>query len=110
MNLKLLHWKPALDSITWQSGYSVHAEGVGHEFINDIYSLYRDPQSPDEFPIQNDDETKYWEMGFFTPDKPNDRSKYFIMVNRRCVPELNQTGDVRNLKDQIRFNSACRLQ
>jgi hypothetical protein len=103
LNIKIEHWKPALDSITWQSGYSAHAEGVGHEFISDIYSLYRDPQSPDVFPIQNDDETKYWEMGFFTSDKVNDRSKYFIMVNRRCVPDLNQTGDLRNLR--IKFDS-----
>jgi hypothetical protein len=103
MNAKLKRWKPVLDSLNWQSGYSVHAEGVGHEFINDIYSLYRDPQSPDEFPIQNDDTTKYWEMGFFNPDAANSRSKYFIMVNRRCVPDLNQTGDLRNLR--IKFDS-----
>jgi hypothetical protein len=101
MNLKLLHWKPTLDSITWQSGYSVHNESANHEYISDIRSIQRDPAPPHEFVL--DDMTKYWEMGFFTPDKPNDRSKYFIMVNRRCVPDINQTGDVRNLK--IKFDS-----
>jgi hypothetical protein len=101
MNLKLLHWKPTLDSITWQSGYSVHNESANHEYISDIRSIRRDPAPPHEFVL--DDGTKYWEMGFFTPDKPNDRSKYFIMVNRRCVPDINQTGDVRQLK--IKFDS-----
>jgi hypothetical protein len=49
-------------------------------------------------------------MGFFNPDfnnpavSTNDKSKYFIMVNRRCVPEINNNGDLRQLK--IKFDSA----
>lgn len=50
--------------------------------------------------------TKYWEMGFFYPDytSTNDKSKYFMMVNKRCVPDMiDKEGDVRQLK--IEFDS-----
>ena len=50
-------------------------------------------------------------MGFFVPDFLNptvdqyDKSKYFMMVNRRCVPDTpsNGHGDLRQLK--IKFDS-----
>ena len=50
-------------------------------------------------------------MGFFVPDFRNptvdqyDKSKYFMMVNRRCVPDTpsNGHGDLRQLK--IKFDS-----
>ena len=44
-------------------------------------------------------------MGFFYPDylDANDKSKYFMMVNKRCVPDINDDGDLRQLK--IKFNS-----
>ena len=110
MNLKILHWKPALDRIKWDSGYSVHYEGATHNFISDIKSIYYDAVPPCAFSSGNNDPVKYWEMGFFNPDfenpdvSANDKSKYFIMVNRRCVPNENNQGDLRQLK--IKFNSS----
>ncbi|HAY35171.1 MAG TPA: hypothetical protein DCY06_13660, partial [Bacteroidetes bacterium] len=109
MNIKIEHWKPTLDEISWQEGFSIHSEGSDHNYISDIKSIYRDSQSPYDFNSNNEDQTKYWEMGFFEPDfdnpnvSINDKSKYFLMVNRRCFPEMNFDGDIRKLK--IKFNS-----
>ncbi|MBL8008863.1 MAG: hypothetical protein JNJ56_15180, partial [Ignavibacteria bacterium] len=103
MNLKILHWKPTLDNISWQNGYSIHSEGANYNFISEIKSIYRDPSSPYAFTITNEDAVKYWEMGFFNPDDATDKSKYFIMVNRRCVPDVNNDGDLRGLR--IKFDS-----
>lgn len=80
MNLKLLNWKPTLDAITWQSGWSVHSENANHEFITDIQSI--DPEMTSQNPCTNDYQTsglpygpwldcpdeRYWEMGFFFPN------------------------------------------
>ena len=111
MNLKILHWKPTLDKIKWQEGYSIHSEGANHNFISQIKSIYRDPSSPYSFSPTNEDAIKFWEMGFFDPDFTNpdvssdDKSKYFIMVNRRCVPDSPNvgTGDLRQLKIKLDF-------
>ncbi len=70
-------------------------------------SIYRDPQSPYDFSPSNNDATKYWEIGFFFPDylSTNDKRKYFMMVNKRCVPEIIEgDGDIRQLK--VKFNSS----
>jgi hypothetical protein len=107
MNLKILHWKATLDKVQWESGYSVHYDSAAHNFISDIRSIFRDTQSPYDFSSENNDPVKYWEMGFFNPDfnnpdvDANDKSKYFMMVNRRCVPEINFDGDLRQLKMKI---------
>lgn len=104
MNLKIEHWKPTLDEIHWLSGWSVHKDSASHEYISNIKSIYRNPSSPYAFSSVNEDGTKYWEEGFYNPDNSNDKSKYFIMVNRRCVPEsYNGAGDIRQLK--IKFDS-----
>ncbi|MBS1517223.1 MAG: right-handed parallel beta-helix repeat-containing protein, partial [Bacteroidetes bacterium] len=113
MNLKIEHWKPTLDKINWTSGWSVHKEGATHEFISDIKSLIvrPGPQTPCFEDNINYDctEERYWEMGFFNPDINNptvsttDKSKYFMMVNRRCVPDENNEGDLRSLR--IKFDS-----
>ena len=109
VNRKILIWKPELDKINWQAGNSVHTEGADNEFISDIKSIKRNPSFgyTDDPPCTYCDETneRYWEMGFFTPDSLNDRSKYFIMVNRRCVPDTPNygQGDLRQLN--IKFNS-----
>ncbi|MCB0727214.1 MAG: T9SS type A sorting domain-containing protein, partial [Ignavibacteriae bacterium] len=115
MNKTILNWKPTLDKITWTSGYSVHSETATHEFIYDIKSIKRDPyheyieDSPCTFCDAPNE--RYWEMGFFEPDfdyptvSSTDKSKYFLMVNRRCVPDTPTSGqgDFRSLR--IKFDS-----
>jgi len=114
LNKKILNWKPTLDVIKFDNGYSVHSEGSNHNFISDIKSIRRNESysytenSPCTY--CDTDNQRYWEMGFFNPDfnnsnvSENDKSKYFIMVNRRCVPDVNNVGDFRQLK--IKFNSS----
>jgi hypothetical protein len=116
MNLKIEKWKPFLDVLTWNSGWSVHSEGPAHGFITDIMSV--DPEmSGQNSTCTNDYQTsgytsapymdcpdeRYWEMGFF--DHPSG-DKYFMMVNRRCIPAFDGTpgnlGDARALR--IKFN------
>jgi hypothetical protein len=98
LNSKINKWIPVLDTITWQSGYSIHSEGDSKEYIAGIKSMLRNQSG--------EDSVKYWEIGFFTPNNQTDRSKYFLMVNRRCAPEIEgiNKGDLRFLK--IKFNSS----
>jgi len=105
VNAKILGWKQTLNAAVWQSGYSVHSEGSGHEYISDIQSIYRDPFDLSYIPI-NQDEIKYWEMGFYN-NSSNANTKYFLMANRRCIPEIplnSGAGDLRQLK--IKFNGS----
>ncbi|MBS1552987.1 MAG: hypothetical protein JST15_13055 [Bacteroidetes bacterium] len=115
MNRKIKNWIPTLDQTKWKSGYSIHSETATHEFIHDIKSLKRDPynQYIEDSPCTYCDaqNQRYWEMGFFDPDFNNlsvssiDKSKYFLMVNRRCVPDTPASGqgDFRGLS--IKFDS-----
>jgi hypothetical protein len=113
MNKKILSWKPYLDAVRFDSGYSVHHEGANHKYINNIISI--DPGNSEvnncaEFNNPGEDcpRERYWEMGFFYPDpaqasNANDKSKYFLMVNRRCVPKGGgYAGDYRRLKIQFK--------
>lgn len=77
---KIKTWGPVLVNSTSTSGFSVAIEGANHEYINDIQSAYK---TLPEGSVQSD-WTRYWEMGFFTTNESN--TKYFMMVNRRCVP------------------------
>jgi len=113
MNSKIEAWKYYLDRTQWTGGYSVHNEGSNNEFI--YYIRTRDPDKTGTNPCINPPieslpggwydcpEHTYWEMGFFEPNStllPNDNSRYFIMVNRRCIPydETDTTiGDDREL-------------
>ncbi|MBK8983430.1 MAG: hypothetical protein IPM38_14185, partial [Ignavibacteria bacterium] len=111
-NSKLLHWKSTLDKIKWLKGYSTYVDWSDFEYIKDIKSIYRNSSSPYAFDTSNLDNpnNKFWEAGFFEPDpnilsNSNDKSKYFIMVNRRTVPETTPgVGHLRQLK--IQFNSS----
>ncbi|MBS1552985.1 MAG: T9SS type A sorting domain-containing protein [Bacteroidetes bacterium] len=107
MNIKIEHWKSTLDNINWVEGWSVHKDSASHFYISDIKSIRRNPSFgyTDDPPYAYCDGTneRYWEMGFFNPDDATDKGKYFIMVNRRCVPDLNNQGDFRELK--IKFDS-----
>jgi hypothetical protein len=106
MNKVFLNWKPTLDAINWVEGFSTHTEGTNHNFISDIKSIHRNPSfifTDDEY-CTNCDYTKYWEMAFFNPITTGENSKYLLMVNRRCAPEITEgSGDLRNL--YIKFNS-----
>jgi hypothetical protein len=107
MNKVFMNWKPTLDAINWVEGFSTHTEGTNHNFVSDIKSIHRNPSnifSDDEY-CTNCDYTKYWEMAFFNPILESDQSKYLLMVNRRCAPEITEgSGDLRNL--YIKFNPA----
>jgi len=106
LNEKIHIWGPLLANSNNTQGFSVNRDGPDQNFISDIMSIFRDPQSPYGFSPSNNDVTKYWEMGFFYPDylSTNDKSKYFMMVNKRCVPDMiDKEGDVRQLK--IKFDS-----
>lgn len=99
---KLRIWGPVFMASNNTQGYSVSREGANHNYILDIRSIYRDPL---DLSFRNDDAVKYWEMGFFAAAAPqNDYSKYFMFVNRRCVPETSPgIGDIRQLK--IKFDA-----
>ncbi|MBN8584960.1 MAG: right-handed parallel beta-helix repeat-containing protein [Ignavibacteria bacterium] len=107
MNSKILNLKPTLDAISWNSAYSVHSEGANHGYIQDIMSILpgingQNPCVEDNpnGPYMDCREERFWEMGFY-----NDvgSAKYFIMVNRRCIPAGGSyTGDNRVLR--VKFN------
>jgi hypothetical protein len=102
MNKKIANWKPVLDKIYWLEGVSTHHDALVR-YIGDIKSYYRTPAPGYELSPSYEDSVKYWELGFFEPAE-NDNSKYFIAVNRRCIPETNPgTGDLRAL--QILFKA-----
>ena len=114
MNAKIAKWKPTLDNITWSSGWSVHSEGSNHEFIENFVSIV--PHLSGQNPCVTDGpglgefadcpEESYWEMGFFGAPASERNTKYFMLVNRRCVPEdaSHFTPDNRFVK--IKFNTA----
>jgi len=105
MNGKIKNWIPVLENTSWSDGFTVNQNGAGHYYINDIKSIYRNSTHPYSFNESNLDPVKYWEEGFFAPKDQNDKGKYFLMVNRRCVPESQiGTGSIRWLK--IRFNAS----
>lgn len=101
MSKKIKNWKPVLDKINWREGYSTHSEGAEYNFVSDIESMYRNVSGE----YATDDGDKYWEMGFFNPIDGNDKTNFFMMVNRRCVPETSAgAGDLRELR--VKFNGA----
>ncbi|MCI0448273.1 MAG: hypothetical protein L0Y79_00620 [Chlorobi bacterium] len=100
MNKKIIRWKPTLDAVEWISGWSVHSEGANHRYISDIKSIKMNNTLD---PVQQ----RFWELGFFEPILQSSPAKYFIMVNRRCIPEIppnSGNGDLRRLK--IKFNGS----
>ena len=113
MNAKLMLWKPWLDRIKWQAGYSIHYEPTSAftRYISNIKSLQVYPDNQDKFIIGGDSDIaaeKFWEIGYFDPDasqsiNANDHSKYFLLSNRRCFPTKgNHPEGVRGV--QIKFN------
>jgi hypothetical protein len=111
MNGKILNWLPVLENTNWVEGFSVHNQGANHYYINDIRSkapLINGYNPCADYGGQSEyfdcTEERYWEQGFFSPENTADKSLYFMMVNRRCVPQTQPgTGDVRTLR--IKFNN-----
>jgi len=106
---KVKTWGPVLYNSTNTQGFSVHSQGADHGFITNILSI--DPHRNDYNPCPNDgpsgpyydcDQERFWEMGFFNTSEPS--TKYFMMVNRRCVPAGGDfPGDDRVLR--IKFDA-----
>ncbi len=107
-NAKILSWKPILDNSTWAGGYSIHSESADafKDYIDDIKSIKRDPSSPYGYSSQIEDASneRYWELGFYDPLLDGNFTRYFMMVNRRCVPDVSNAGDFRQLK--IKFDGS----
>jgi hypothetical protein len=109
-NEKIKLIKPTLDIIKWDTSFCIKSEvSAQKKYIDDIKSVPLDPF--EVFDLQNEDTEKYWDVGFFNPDpsvpsNQGDHSKYFLMVNRRCIPKYPHpySGDVRQLR--IKFNGA----
>lgn len=108
LNQKILNWKPVLDKLSWIEGISFFRPGQNRHFIADIKSYFRNDAWSFDERGEFEDSTEYWDFGFFEPDRSiplndNDINKYFIAVNRRCIPEsIPGVGDLRNLR--IKFN------
>ena len=87
--------------------HSEYNSGAFSSYIADIQSIYRDINSPYDFNPVNEDASnqRYWELGFFDPLLDGNFTKYFMFVNRRCVPETSPgVGDLRQLK--VKFNGS----
>jgi len=114
MNAKIERWKPTLDNITWSGGWSVHSEGSNHEFIENFVSIV--PHLSGQNPCVTDGpglgefadcpEESYWEMGFFDAPANERNTIYFMLVNRRCVPENDTHFTPDNRFVKIKFNAA----
>jgi hypothetical protein len=103
MNAKLLKWKDVLENSVPVRSFSIHNEGENHYFIGGMKSYYRNQNPPYAFAESNPDDVKYWEAGFFNPLDVSDKSRYVLIVNRRCIPEVRTgAGDIRMLK--LKFN------
>ena len=91
--------------------YACSGCNLPYSYISDIKSIYRSSSNnftDDEACTYCDrTESRYWEIGFFNPpaSQPDDKSRYFLVLNKRTYPEINNDGDTRLLK--IRFNPSA---
>jgi hypothetical protein len=93
-------WGPIAANSTNTVGYSVHRDDANHKFLSDLMSIA--PNISGTSPCSEDfpngfidcEEERYWELGFFEPNylQTNDQSKYFMLVNRRCIPVAGSNG------------------
>jgi hypothetical protein len=83
------------------------AWGLPYSYIQGIKSYPYD-KSTGKYNENNPDpaEKSYWEIGFFNPraSEPNGKSKYFLVVNKRCATGDKETGDYRLLKIKFDFS------
>ena len=78
-----------------------------HKYITGLKSYFRNESAPYNFyPINEDPANKtYWEIGFFE-NQSEPLSKYFLVLNKRCVPEFPVGfGDVRQAKLILNSNN-----
>ena len=79
--------------------------GLPFSYIQEIKSYPYD-KAAGKYNENNPDpaDKSYWEIGFFNPrpSEQNNKSKYFLVVNKRCGPGERENGDYRLLK--IRFD------
>ena len=71
-----------------------------YKLIAGLKSYYRNTSNPFEFSLSNEDpaDKAYWEIGFFNKSSEPD-SKYLLILNKRCVPEITTgAGDLREVK------------
>ncbi len=112
---KMKTWGPILYNSTNTSGFSVSTRGVGDKYISDIISINPHLAGPNN--CLNDNglsqqyadfvecpDERFWELGFFDDIGS---AKYFMAVNRRCVPATPNSnppvlGDDRVLR--VKFN------
>jgi hypothetical protein len=74
--------------------------GERYKYISDLKSYYRNPSEPYLYSSANEDPANktYWEIGFFN-DNQEAYSKYFLLLNKRCVPEIyGGEGDLRTVR------------
>lgn len=87
------------NSLSYDNTISV-AAGERYKFITDLKSYYRNDSPPYDYQFAKSDSPgeTYWEIGFFSnPAAPS--SKYFLVLNKRCVPEKSQgQGDFRKVR------------
>ncbi len=80
--------------------------GERYKYIADLKSYYRKDTPPYDYHFAKSDPTSktYWEIGFFSnPVSPS--LKYFLVLNKRCVPEKSQgQGDYRKVRLYLNFS------
>lgn len=110
---KITRWSPVIANSTNTEGWSVARDGANHNYISDIQSIAPDINGTNSecagenpsAPYLDCNNKRYWEMGFFSPNYLPSSDKYFMMVNRRCIPAIGgYAGDNRVLK--IKFKAS----
>ncbi len=95
------------NKLKWDESRTINRDvnGANFKFISGLNSYYRDPYNNWNLTSGNADIKKYWEIGAFTNETAgNDGSTYFMLVNKRCTPEINSSGDVRTVR--LSFNAS----
>ncbi|MBN1633781.1 MAG: hypothetical protein JW917_06425 [Ignavibacteria bacterium] len=78
-----------------------------YNYFLGLKSYYRYSSPPYEYSSANEDPAnrRYWEIGFFNNPSESE-SKYFLLVNKRCTPEIYRgDGDFRTVR--IYINSSA---
>ena len=94
-----------LNDLKYDNTISI-STGERYKYISNLKSYFRNPSIPYEYSEINEDPANntYWEVGFFN-NSVEPYSKYFLLLNKRCVPEIiGGDGDLRSVK--IYFNAS----
>ena len=94
--MKIGNYMYSTNELKYDNTISVYQDGLSYGVINNLKSYYRN--SVNDTVFTEEDQNKYWEIGYFK-DNNNLIDKYFLLVNKRCVPEINGgEGDLRKVK------------